>query len=79
MVEGATGYLEEPYHHKDTHGELIWDPKVYNETVAAADKEGFSLHVHSIGDAATRITLDGFEYAVKQNGKRDSRHSVVHL
>jgi len=79
VVEGATGYLEEPYQHKHTNGQLIWDPKVYNETVAAADKEGFQLHVHSIGDAATRITLDGFEYARKANGKRDSRHSVVHL
>ncbi|WP_134685106.1 amidohydrolase [Brevibacillus migulae] len=79
VVEGATGYLEEPYQHKETNGQLIWDPQVYNETAAAADKEGFQLHVHSIGDAATRITLDGFEYAEKANGKRDSRHSVVHL
>ncbi|HZG17794.1 MAG TPA: amidohydrolase [Candidatus Bathyarchaeia archaeon] len=79
VVEGATGYLEEPYQHKHTNGQLIWDPKVYNETVAAADKEGFQLHVHSIGDAATRITLDGFEFAQTANGKRDSRHSVVHL
>ncbi|MEJ8545111.1 amidohydrolase [Brevibacillus borstelensis] len=79
VVEGATGYLEEPYKHKHTNGQLIWDPKVYNETAAAADKAGFQLHVHSIGDAATRITLDGFEYAEKKNGKRDARPSIVHL
>ncbi|USG63344.1 amidohydrolase [Brevibacillus ruminantium] len=79
VVEGGTGYLEEPYMHKHTNGQLIWNPAVYNETAAALDKAGFQLHVHSIGDAATRITLDGFEYAEKKNGKRDARPSVVHL
>lgn len=79
VVEGATAYLEEPYEHKDTHGELIWDTDVYNQTAAAADKAGFQLHVHSIGDASTRIALDGIEYAQKQNGTHDARHSLVHL
>lgn len=79
VVEGSTAYLEEPYQHKDTHGELIWEVDVYNQTAAAADKAGFQLHVHSIGDASTRIALDGMEYAAKQNGSRDARHSLVHL
>jgi len=79
VVEGSTAYLEEPYKHKDTHGELIWDPEVYKKTAAAADKAGFQLHVHSIGDASTRIALDGMEYAAGQNGLHDARHSLVHL
>lgn len=79
VIEGATAYLEKPYEHKHTNGELIWKPDVYKQTAAAADKAGFQLHVHSIGDASTRIALDGMEYAEKQNGKHDSRHSLVHL
>ncbi|MGF9796998.1 amidohydrolase [Brevibacillus agri] len=79
VVEGATAYLEKPYEHKHTNGELIWKPEVYNKTAAAADKAGFQLHVHSIGDASTRIALDGMEYAEQQNGKHDARHSLVHL
>lgn len=79
VVEGATAYLEKPYEHKHTNGELIWKPDVYQKTAAAADKAGFQLHVHSIGDASTRIVLDGMEYAEKQNGKHDARHSLVHL
>lgn len=79
VVEGATAYLEKPYEHKHTNGELIWKTDVYNKTVAAADKAGFQLHVHSIGDASTRIVLDGFEHAEKQNGAHDARHSLVHL
>ncbi len=79
VVEGATAYLEKPYVHKETNGELIWKPEVYNQTAAAVDKAGFQLHVHSIGDASTRIALDGMELAEKQNGKHDARHSLVHL
>ncbi len=79
VVEGATAYLEKPYVHKETNGELIWKPEVYNHTAAAVDKAGFQLHVHSIGDASTRIALDGMELAEKQNGKHDARHSLVHL
>lgn len=79
VVEGATAYLEKPYEHKHTNGELIWNPDVYKKTAAAADKAGFQLHVHSIGDASTRIVLDGMEYAEQQNGQHDARHSLVHL
>ncbi|WP_409177119.1 amidohydrolase [Brevibacillus fortis] len=79
VVEGATAYLEKPYVHKETHGELIWKQEVYNQTATAVDKAGFQLHVHSIGDASTRIALDGMELAEKQNGKHDARHSLVHL
>ncbi|WP_419879283.1 amidohydrolase [Brevibacillus centrosporus] len=79
VVEGATAYLEKPYEHKETNGELIWKVDNYNKTAAAADKAGFQLHVHSIGDASTRIALDGMEYAEKQNGAHDARHSLVHL
>jgi predicted amidohydrolase YtcJ len=79
VVEGSTAYVEEPYVHTKAHGELIWKPEVYNKTVAAADKAGFQLHVHSIGDASTRVILDSFEQLQKENGVRDARHSLVHL
>ncbi|NMC11327.1 MAG: amidohydrolase [Chloroflexi bacterium] len=80
VVEGSTAYLEEPYVHKpDSRGELLWDPEKYNAICAALEKAGFQIHVHSIGDAATRITLDGFAFAHEQNGAGDRRHMVTHL
>ncbi len=80
VLEGVTAYLEEPYDIRpDYRGELLWDPQVYNEMCAALDKAGIQIHVHSIGDAATRITLDGFAYAREQNGERDSRNMITHL
>ena len=37
------------------------------------------LSVHSIGDLATRRTLDGYEAARQANGARDSRHRIEHI
>jgi predicted amidohydrolase YtcJ len=80
VLEGVTAYLEEPYKIRpDYRGELLWDPQMYNEMCAALDKAGIQIHVHSIGDAATRITLDGFNYALQKNGLRDSRNMITHL
>lgn len=79
VLEGGTAYLEEPYLHQPGNGELLWEPQKYNEMCAALDKAGVQIHVHSIGDAATRITLDGFAYARQQNGSRDARNMITHL
>ncbi|MCX7683229.1 MAG: amidohydrolase [Anaerolineae bacterium] len=79
VLEGGTAYLEEPYLHQPGNGELLWDPQHYNAMCAALDKAGLQIHVHAIGDAATRIALDGFAYARQANGQRDARHMITHL
>jgi len=80
VVEGETAYLLEPYAHRpDYRGELLWDLENLNQVCAALDKEGFQLHVHAIGDAAIRVTLDAFEYAKQSNGERDARNLITHL
>lgn len=45
----------------------------------ALDAAGWQIHVHAIGDRATRDALDAFEAARKQNGDRDLRHTITHL
>ncbi|NMC11328.1 MAG: amidohydrolase [Chloroflexi bacterium] len=80
VVEGSTAYMEQPYLHKPGfRGEPVWDPQKFNLMCAALEKAGFQIHVHSIGDAATRVTLDGFDYARQQNGAGDRRHIITHL
>jgi len=79
VLEGGTAYLEDPYLHQPGNGELLWEPQRYNEMCAALNKAGVQIHVHSIGDAATRITLDGFAYARQKNGWRDARNMITHL
>jgi predicted amidohydrolase YtcJ len=80
VIEGGTAYLLEPYAHKpDFDGEPIWPPDLLNRTSADLDKEKIQIHLHVIGDAAVRITLNALENARKLNGVWDSRHSVTHL
>ncbi|MGA3245459.1 MAG: amidohydrolase [Bacteroidota bacterium] len=80
VVEGSTAYLIKPYLHiKDFRGEPLWKPADLNKMCADLDRNGFQIHVHSIGDAATAITLDAMSYAASMNGKHDSRGMITHL
>ena len=44
-----------------------------------ADKEGFRVRFHAIGDGAVRLALDALGEAEVQNGKRDARHAIEHV
>jgi hypothetical protein len=80
VVEGSTAYLKTPYQHiPGSYGNLLWDPDKLNNICSQLDKNKFQIHVHSIGDAATSVTLDAFEFSRKQNGGRDSRNLITHL
>ncbi len=43
------------------------------------DRAGWQIHVHAIGDRATRDALDNFQAALEKNGARDLRHAITHL
>jgi predicted amidohydrolase YtcJ len=45
----------------------------------ALDRAGWQIHVHAIGDRATRDALDNFDAALKANGAHDRRHTITHL
>jgi predicted amidohydrolase YtcJ len=47
--------------------------------VAAADREGFQIHVHAIGDRAIRVALDALAQARHENGPRDARPVIAHI
>ena len=80
VLEGGTAYLLEPYHHKpDFKGEPIWDLEQLKKISVLLDQEKIQIHLHVIGDAAARITLDALEFARETNGVWDSRHSITHL
>ena len=50
-----------------------------NPGFVALDKAGWQIHVHAIGDRATREALDNFQTARDSNGARDLRHTITHL
>ncbi|MFE4706422.1 amidohydrolase [Peribacillus simplex] len=80
VITARTAYLLEPYADQPkTRGESSFPPETIKKWVVDADKEGFSIRFHAIGDGAVRLALDAYEEAQKTNGKRDSRHSVEHI
>jgi len=46
--------------------------------VVIADKAGFQMGIHAIGDKGNCWVLDAYEKAQQVNGKRDSRHRIEH-
>ena len=80
VVEGGTAWLLEDYAHKPGfRSEPLWDQDRLNKMFAKADKLGITVHIHSIGDAATRMTVDACEYAFNENGDMGNRHAITHL
>ncbi|MFP7736878.1 amidohydrolase [Priestia aryabhattai] len=79
-VTGHTAYFLEPYSDQlDICGHPAFDREVLIDRVVKADKLGFRIRFHAIGDAAIRLALDAFEEAIRKNGKRDSRHTIEHI
>lgn len=55
-------------------GSLNYPPDFLNAYVKALQAEGFAIHVHAIGDRATRTALDAIEGAGSSG-----RHGISHL
>ena len=87
VVENFTAHLLEPYRDASgapTHnrGLGFLRPEALRDCVLALDRNGFQVHVHAIGDAAVRESLDAFQAAVEvrpSGTARDSRHHIAHL
>ncbi|WP_340084050.1 amidohydrolase [Siminovitchia sp. FSL H7-0308] len=80
VVTGYTAYMLDVYKDKpETRGEIGFSEEQLQEWVTAADKEGYQIKFHTIGDGAVRLGLDLYENAQKENGKRDSRHTLEHI
>jgi predicted amidohydrolase YtcJ len=80
VLDSWTAVMIEPYADRpDWVGEPLFSQDQFNAVAAEADRRGLQVAVHAIGDGAVRSVLDGYEYARKKNGRRDSRHRVEHI
>lgn len=80
VPESGTGALLEPY----VSGDFGVGPRFYTQEeidhyMIEFEKMGLQIHIHSCGDAGTRMALNGFEAARKANGETGLRHQIVHL
>ncbi|HAB15217.1 MAG TPA: amidohydrolase [Verrucomicrobiota bacterium] len=79
-IEGHTAALLEPYVDRPgDSGEVYWDLERLTSIGKRLDQAGFQLHVHVIGDKATRVVLDAIEAIRKDNGFSDTRPQLAHL
>jgi predicted amidohydrolase YtcJ len=77
---GRTAAFFAPYSDDSTtSGILQMTPEKLDEAVLLADRDGFQIALHAIGDRAIRMGLDAYELSRKINGARERRHRLEHV
>lgn len=80
VMETLTALMLDDYPgYPGNKGAPLYTAEEINAVVARADAHGLQISTHAIGDGGVRRTLDAYEFAQKQNGKRDSRHRIEHI
>jgi len=67
-------YADDPHN----HGMLATDPAVYKENVRLANRYGWRVGTHVVGDAAVDLALDAYEAADKDKSLKDKRFILIH-
>lgn len=67
-------YAGEP----SNHGTLALDPAAYKQSVLLANRHGWRVGTHAVGDAAVDLVLDAYAAADKDKSIKDSRYVVIH-
>lgn len=83
VIESGTALMLRPYPGDlgadGNTGDEVFTQEHFVACCIEADRLGFQIAVHAIGDAAVRRTIDALEAAQAANGARDSRHRIEHL
>jgi predicted amidohydrolase YtcJ len=80
VIENRTAAMIAPYSDAvGGNGELMFAPQQITQMFTAFDAARFQIHVHAIGDLATRAALDGMERARATNGAWPSLHQIAHI
>jgi predicted amidohydrolase YtcJ len=79
-IDRHSAAMLEPYADApDARGAPLLPPDALDALVRRLDAEGFSIHMHVMGDRAVRMGLDAIERAIAANGARDRRHQLAHV
>ncbi|HLE09779.1 MAG: hypothetical protein A2504_11320 [Bdellovibrionales bacterium RIFOXYD12_FULL_39_22] len=71
--------LKEPYNHDISNkGVLYYSQEKVNSFVKEAHNSGLQMALHAIGDAAIEQALNAFETALRENPRKDHRHTIIH-
>lgn len=74
-----TSFMLEPYTDKPGfYGAPLWSDADFKKVCLLADSKRLQICTHATGDAGIRRVIDGYEYAMQNNGTWDSRHRIEH-
>lgn len=80
VIDGHTALLREPYQMKPFDcGPVMYEQEELNRRVTRAVREGYQIHIHAIGDAATDQALEAYEAAQGAEPGREYRNAITHL
>ena len=79
VVEARTASMLEPYEDDTSTGLPEWESEQLDAFTAEADRRGWQLEIHAIGDGGIRMVLDAYERLAAANEPRDRRHRVEHI
>jgi predicted amidohydrolase YtcJ len=80
VVESNTAAFLEPYaDDPKLKGTPHLDADALKKAIVPADRAGFSVSLHAIGDRSVRLALDAYALAAKTNHTKDRRHRVEHI
>lgn len=80
VIDSGTAHLLADYSHlPGQRGAALLSDDVLQSVVVEADRLGFQIAVHCVGDAAVRQVLDAYAAARAANGWRDARHRIEHI
>jgi hypothetical protein len=75
----GTALMREGYPGRpDYHGLVVIEPERFRAMVAIANRYGWRVGVHAVGDAAIDLVLDAYEAADAERSIRDRRFIVIH-
>jgi predicted amidohydrolase YtcJ len=78
-IGSGTALMFQPFaDNPKSSGLAMMSYEKFEKMVILADKMGFQIGVHAIGDKGNFWALNAFEKARQANGKRDSRHRIEH-
>lgn len=74
-----TAYLFEPYSDEtSTMGIPQYKQEELDSLINKADKMGYQICFHAIGDKGNFMVLKAYEKALRKNGRKDARHRIEH-
>jgi predicted amidohydrolase YtcJ len=68
------GYPDDP----EYKGTIVIEPTRFNALVASANRYGWRVGVHAVGDAAIDLVLDAYELADAERSIRKRRFIIIH-